>query len=65
MNSEQALQYIHGIYRRGKKDGLKRITELLDLLGNPQDSLRFIHVAGTNGKGSVCVMLSKILELSG
>lgn len=41
--------------------GLERITKILELLGNPQDKLNCIHVAGTNGKGSVCAILSSIL----
>lgn len=41
--------------------GLDRVQKYLDLIGNPQDKLKFIHVAGTNGKGSVCAMLSAIL----
>lgn len=45
--------------------GLERITQVLDLLGNPQDKLKYIHVAGTNGKGSVCSMLSAILTEAG
>jgi len=42
--------------------GLERISAILDLLGNPQDKLNCIHVAGTNGKGSVCAILSSILS---
>jgi len=45
--------------------GLERISAILDLLGNPQDSLNCIHVAGTNGKGSVCAILSSILTCAG
>lgn len=45
--------------------GLERISRILDLLGNPQDSLKCIHVAGTNGKGSVCAILSSILSAAG
>lgn len=45
--------------------GLDRITKALELLGNPQDDLKFIHVAGTNGKGSVCTMLDSILREAG
>jgi dihydrofolate synthase/folylpolyglutamate synthase len=47
------------------KLGLERISEILDLLGNPQDRLKIVHVAGTNGKGSVCAMLSSILTKAG
>lgn len=45
--------------------GLERITKVLELLGNPQDSLKCIHVAGTNGKGSVCAIISTILTQNG
>ena len=42
--------------------GLDRIQKVLENLGNPQDSLKYIHVAGTNGKGSTCAMLDSILR---
>lgn len=45
--------------------GLERISKILDLLGNPQDKLDCIHVAGTNGKGSVCAILASILNCAG
>ena len=45
--------------------GLERISKILELLGNPQDKLDCIHVAGTNGKGSVCAILSSILACAG
>ena len=45
--------------------GLERITTILNLLGNPQDDLKIIHVAGTNGKGSTCAMLASILKEAG
>lgn len=45
--------------------GLERITAILNLLGNPQDKLKCIHVAGTNGKGSVCAIVSTILKEAG
>lgn len=45
--------------------GLERISKVLELLGNPQEKLNIIHVAGTNGKGSVCAILSKILTCAG
>ncbi len=65
MNYEEALNYIHSLLVFGSQPGLERITELLEKLGNPQDKLRFIHVAGTNGKGSCCTMLSEIYKQSG
>lgn len=65
MNINEAMKYIHLESWRGSKLGLKRMKEIMDKLGNPQDSLKFIHVTGTNGKGSVCAMLSEILMCSG
>lgn len=65
MNYTEALEYIHGVNWRGSRLGLSRIQELLALLGNPQDQLKFVHVAGTNGKGSTCAMLASIFEKSG
>lgn len=65
MNYEEAIEYIHSVKWRGSRPGLERITELTNMLGNPEDSLRFIHVAGTNGKGSTCAMLSSILSAAG
>ena len=47
------------------KLGLERVSEVLELLGNPQDKIKTIHIAGTNGKGSTSAMLAKILENSG
>ena len=65
MTYEQAMDFIFGIRVQGHKPGLARIKKLLGLMGNPQDSLRFIHVAGTNGKGSTSTMLSHILCRAG
>lgn len=65
MTYEDALDFIHGIERFGSKPGLRRVTMLLERLGNPQKKLRFVHVAGTNGKGSTCAMLSNILQEQG
>ncbi len=65
MTYDETLQYIHSNYWMGSKPGLSRTRALLQALGNPQDSLRFIHVAGTNGKGSFCAMLSQILTEGG
>ncbi len=65
MNYQEALQYIHSICWRGSRPGLSRTEELLQKLQNPQDSLKFIHVAGTNGKGSFCSMLSSVLIEAG
>lgn len=65
MNYRQALEYIHSVSWEFCKPGLERITALTDKLARPQDKLRFIHVAGTNGKGSFCSMLNSILIKSG
>ena len=65
MTYEEAIAYIHGLYWRGSKLGLERTIELCHLLGDPQKQLKFIHVAGTNGKGSTCAMLSRILHAQG
>ena len=65
MTYEAALEKIHSLLTFGSRPGLDRMRELLHRLGDPQDSLRFIHVAGTNGKGSVCAVLSAILREAG
>ncbi len=65
MNYEQTLEYIHGVSWTFCKPGLERIGELCEKLGNPQDKLKFIHVAGTNGKGSFCAMLDSVLRAAG
>ena len=65
MNYTEALKYIHGISWTFCKPGLERITELCEALGNPQRELKFIHVAGTNGKGSTSSMLSEVLIRAG
>ena len=65
MTYENAIKKIHSLLSFGARPGLDRILTLLDLMGNPQDKLKYIHVAGTNGKGSTCAMLSSILVASG
>lgn len=65
MNYEEALQYINQLNSKGIALGLERIEALLDRLGNPQKGQRFIHVAGTNGKGSVCAFLDSALREAG
>ena len=65
MNYTECLNYIHSLMRLGSRPGLERITELLNRLGDPQEKLNIIHVAGTNGKGSTCTFLSNVLRASG
>lgn len=65
MNYEEALEYIHQLNEKGVSLGLERIWQLLELLGHPEQSLRCIHVAGTNGKGSVCAFLDSALQQAG
>lgn len=65
MTYEAAVQYIHSLLKFGIQPGLERITELLAELGNPQAEMRFVHVAGTNGKGTTSTMLSEILSAAG
>lgn len=62
MTYEDALNTISSLMRFGSKPGLERINKLLKLLGNPQDKLKFVHVAGTNGKGSTCALISSVLK---
>ncbi len=65
MNYNDAIIKINSLLRFGSRPGLERISKLLNYLGNPQDQLKFVHVAGTNGKGSVCNMVAKVLTESG
>ena len=65
MNYEEAIEYIHSVSWTFCKPGLERISELCERLGNPEKKLKFIHVAGTNGKGSFCSMLDSVLRAAG
>ncbi len=65
MTYPEAIQFLHGLQMFGAKPGLEATLKLAELCGNPQNSLRFIHVAGTNGKGSTCAMLESIYRKSG
>ena len=60
-----AEKYYHSLLTFGIMPGLDRIKILLERLGNPEKSLRCIHVAGTNGKGTVCSFLASVLKQSG
>lgn len=65
MTYNEALSYIHSFRRFGKKAGLSKITRLLALLGDPHKQLQFVHVAGTNGKGSIVSMTASVLRQAG
>ena len=65
MTCEEAIARIHARGRFSGKPGLHRIRALMNALGDPQDKLKYIHVAGTNGKGSTCTMIASILQESG
>lgn len=65
MNIQQAIDYIHSVSWVFCKPGLDRIRALCQALGDPQDKLKFIHVAGTNGKGSFCAMTASMLQAAG
>ena len=60
-----AIDWLFGTQYRGVKLGLENVRTLLTALGEPQNALRFIHVAGTNGKGSVCAMVDSICRTAG
>ena len=65
MNYGEALNYIHSLGKFSKPAGLDRITLALKRLNDPQNNFKAIHIAGTNGKGSVSVMLAKIFSTAG
>ena len=65
MNIQQAVTYTHSLKRLGKTPGLACLQAVLAKLGNPQNKLRVLHVAGTNGKGSVCAVTASILQAAG
>ena len=65
MNYTEAIQFLYGLRLFGAKFGLENSFKLAALAGNPQNRLRFIHVAGTNGKGSTCAMLESKYRAAG
>lgn len=65
MNYREAIEYLEGLQRYGCVPGLANIRQLCMRLGNPQDQLKFVHIAGTNGKGSVLAYVSTILQEAG
>src|SRR3984957_15077910 len=65
MTYPEAIQFLYGLQMFGANFGLENTFRLAALAGNPQEKLRFIHVAGTNGKGSTCAMLESIYRAAG
>ena len=65
MTLQQATDYIHSKFRKGAVPGLDPVRQLLGMLGNPEKKLKFIHIAGTNGKGSTAAMTASILTKAG
>ena len=65
MTTQEAISYIENFTWSTTRLGLDRTRELLHGIGDPQKKLRFIHVAGSNGKGSTCAMLASIFEAAG
>lgn len=65
MNATEAIEYIHSVCWKGSIPGLSRTQELLRRMGNPEKKLKFVHIAGTNGKGSTAAMTASILRKAG
>ena len=65
MTLDEALHYIHAVCWKGSIPGLGRTQELLEKMGNPEKKLKFVHIAGTNGKGSTAAMTASILRKAG
>ena len=65
MSYAEAVAFLYSLQQFGAKPGLERAFKLAELAGRPQDKLIFIHVAGTNGKGSTCAMLESIYRHAG
>lgn len=65
MTAQEAIAYIESVSWKGTVPGLGRTQKLLELMGNPEKQLKYVHVAGTNGKGSTCAMVTSILRKAG
>lgn len=65
MNYKETLNYIHSCGRFSHKASLERITAVCEKLGNPQNNFKCIHIAGTNGKGSICAFVTSALIAAG
>lgn len=65
MTVNEALDYIHSVCWKGMMPGLSRINNLLEKMGNPHKDMKYVHIAGTNGKGSTAAMTASILRKAG
>jgi dihydrofolate synthase/folylpolyglutamate synthase len=65
MDKPALLEWLYGLGSRGIKLGLENITDLMHRLGDPQNDFKSIHVAGTDGKGSICACIYSVLHASG
>ena len=65
MKYDEAMDYIHKVGNFGSNYGLERTYRLLEILGNPQEGLKLIHIAGTNGKGSTTSIITSLLMEKG
>ena len=65
MNAQEAIEYIHSVFWKGSIPGLGRTQTLLAKMGNPEKKLKFVHIAGTNGKGSTAAMTASVLQKAG
>ncbi|MDD5773085.1 MAG: bifunctional folylpolyglutamate synthase/dihydrofolate synthase [bacterium] len=65
MNYDKAIDFLYSLERFGIQFGLEKITYLLSLLNDPQDTFKSIHIAGTNGKGSTSSFIASVLKESG
>lgn len=65
MTEQEAIAKIHSVYPTGKKNGVENMRALMARLGNIQSTLKMVHVAGTNGKGSCCAMIERMLRAAG
>ena len=65
MKYQEAVAYIESLSKYGIKPGLETITELCRRLGNPQEALEFVHIAGSNGKGSTLAFVASVLKCAG
>lgn len=65
MTYEEALTYIHSVCWKGSVPGLSRTQELLAKMGNPEKTMKYVHITGTNGKGSTAAMTASVLRKAG